>query len=135
MLAHHYAQALEYARDAGQPTDELELRTRLALRDAADRAPALSSLTAAQQHYAAALALWPRDDPDWPELVIATADAGLGMTSDEMSRGPGARHATGWRRRAISAGAAKAEMLSGFRYWNEARAERALAAFAAARRA
>ena len=47
MLAHHYAQALEYARDAGQPTDDLELRTRLALRDAAERARALSSLTAA----------------------------------------------------------------------------------------
>ena len=51
MLAHHYARALEYARDTGQPTEELELRTRLALRDAADRASALSSLTAAQQHY------------------------------------------------------------------------------------
>ena len=37
MLAHHYARALEYARDTGQPTEELELRTRMALRDAGDR--------------------------------------------------------------------------------------------------
>ena len=79
MLAHHYARALEYARDAGQPTAELELRTRLALRDAGDRAQALGALTAAQAHYLAALALWPRDDPSWPELVIAAADAGLGL--------------------------------------------------------
>ena len=71
MLAHHYARALEYARDAGQPTEELELRTRLALRDAGDRARSLSSLTSAQHYYVAALALWPKDDPDWPELVLS----------------------------------------------------------------
>ena len=79
MLAHHYARALEYARDTGQPTEELELRTRMALRDAGDRARALNSLSAAQQHYFAALVLWPKDDPAWPELVMAAADAGLGM--------------------------------------------------------
>ena len=97
MLAHHYARALEYARDTGQPTEELELRTRLALRDAGDRATALSSLTAAQQHYKAALALWPKHDAAWPELVIATADAGLGMTGNDDHRGtgPGARPARG----------------------------------------
>ena len=49
MLAHHYAQALEYARDAGQPTEELERRTRLALRDAAERATALNSFALGQQ--------------------------------------------------------------------------------------
>ena len=74
MLAHHYSQALEYARDAGQPTEELERRTRLALRDAAERAAALNSFTPAQRHYVAALALWPEDDPDWPELIVVAAD-------------------------------------------------------------
>ena len=49
MLAHHYSQALEYARDSGQPTGDLERRTRLALRDAAERAAALNSLTHAQR--------------------------------------------------------------------------------------
>ena len=62
MLAHHYSQALDYARDSGQPTEELERRTRLALREAAERATALNSFTPAQRHYLAALALWPEDD-------------------------------------------------------------------------
>jgi class 3 adenylate cyclase/tetratricopeptide (TPR) repeat protein len=132
MLAHHYARALEYARDAGQPTAELELRTRLALRDAGDRALALSSLSAAQQHFNAALQLWPKDDPGWPALVITTADAGLGVTSDEL------REALGEARDRLEAvgdlgNAAKAEMLSGFRYWNEARGVEAVASFARAR--
>ena len=67
MLAHHYSQALEFARDSGRPTDELERRTRLALREAAERATALNSITPAQRHYVAALALWPEDDPEWPD--------------------------------------------------------------------
>jgi class 3 adenylate cyclase/tetratricopeptide (TPR) repeat protein len=131
MLAHHYSRALEYRRDTGQPTEQLELLARLALRDAGDRARALSSLTAAQQHYAAALALWPEDDPSWPELVIETADAGLGMTSDEMTEALDRA-----RDRLVASGdlanAAKAAMLNGFRYWNEARSEESLAAFARA---
>jgi hypothetical protein len=49
----------------------------MALRDAGDRARALNSLSAAQ-HCFAALVLWPKDDPAWPELVMAAA-AGLGM--------------------------------------------------------
>ena len=131
MLAHHYARALEYARDTGQPTEELELRTRLALRDAADRAIALSSLSAAQQHYHSALALWPKDDPDWPRLVIATADAGLGLTGEEMiERLSEARDVL------EAAGdlgmAAKAQMLTGFHYWNTGHGEDSTAAFARA---
>jgi class 3 adenylate cyclase len=128
MLAHHYARALEYARDTGQPTEDLELRTRLALRDAGDRAGALSSLTAAQQHYYAALLLWPKDDPAWPELVIATADAGLGMYRAQINE---------WlveARDSLEASgdlgsAAKAEMLNAFQYWNTGQGEQSLAAF------
>jgi class 3 adenylate cyclase/tetratricopeptide (TPR) repeat protein len=131
MLAHHYARALEYARDTGQPTEELELRTRLALRDAADRASALSSLTAAQQHYYAALVLWPKDDPAWPELVIATADAGLGSNRAQINE---------WlveaRDRLTASGdlgnAAKAEMLNGYYYWNIGQGEESVAAFSKA---
>jgi class 3 adenylate cyclase/tetratricopeptide (TPR) repeat protein len=132
MLAHHYARALEYARDTGQPTAELEARARTALRNAGDRAVALSSLTAAQQHYAAALELWPRDDPEWPYIVIATADAGLGTTGDEMSdaleRARDLLEASG-----ELADAAQADMLRGFRYWNEGRGDEALSAMAGAR--
>jgi len=131
MLAHHYARALEYARDTGQPTEDLEIRTRLALRDAADRAGALSSLTAAQQHYRAALALWPKDDPAWPALVVATADAGLGGNRDQI---------TEWlleaRDRLEASGdlgnAAKAEMLNGFLYWNVGQGRQSLTSYSKA---
>ena len=131
MLAHHYARALEYARDTGQPTEDLEIRTRLALRDAADRAGALSSLTAAQQHYRAALALWPKDDPAWPALVVATADAGLGGNRDQI---------TEWlleaRDRLEASGdlgnAAKAEMLNGFHYWNVGQGRQSLTSYSKA---
>jgi class 3 adenylate cyclase/tetratricopeptide (TPR) repeat protein len=131
MLAHHYARALEYARDTGQPTEDLEIRTRLALRDAADRASALSSLTAAQQHYRAALVLWPKDDPAWPALVVATADAGLGGNRDQI---------TEWlleaRDRLEASGdlgnAAKAEMLNGFHYWNVGQGRESLTSYSKA---
>ena len=132
MLAHHYARALEYARDTGQPTEELELRTRMALRDAGDRARALNSLSAAQQHYFAALVLWPKDDPAWPELVMAAADAGLGMHRAQINE---------WlieaRDRLEASGdlgnAAKAEMLNGFHHWNVGDSEESLAAYSQSR--
>ena len=43
MLAHHYLQALELARAAGQPVESLERAARYALRDAGDRALSLST--------------------------------------------------------------------------------------------
>ena len=131
MLAHHWRRrSSTLVKRGSRPTSSscvhvwrCAMRATGRWRSAPDRRP---------HHYAAALALWPRDDPEWPQLVIATADAGLSMTSDEMSEAlEQARdrlEATG-----DLAGAAKAEMLNGFRYWNEARSERALAAFAAAR--
>ncbi|MDX6549251.1 MAG: hypothetical protein QOG33_2801 [Gaiellales bacterium] len=131
MLAHHYSHALSYARDSGQPTAELERRTRLAYRDAAERATALNSFTFAQSHYLAALALWPEDDPDWPLLVVETADISLGTYGDEVTRA-----VVRARDRLVAVGdlgnAAKAEMLVGFRFWNEARSEESIAAFSRA---
>jgi class 3 adenylate cyclase/tetratricopeptide (TPR) repeat protein len=127
MLAHHYSQALEYARDSGQATGDLERRTRLALRDAAERAAALNSFAAASIHYQSALTLWPEDDPDWPMLVVETADIGLNINhirmTDLLGRAAERLAAVG-----DYAGAAKAEMLVGFRYWNEARTDEAIAA-------
>ena len=130
MVAHHYSQALEYARDAGQATDELERLTRFALRHAAERAAALNSFASAQRHYDAALALWPEDDPDWPLLVVVTSDVGgLTLSADRMSELLG--RAT---KRLTAAGdyanAARAEMLVAFRHWNEARTLQAVAAYA-----
>jgi len=83
MLAHHYGASLEFARASGQKTSELEARARVALRDAGERAVALSALPVARRHFARAVELWPEDDPDWPYLVlrhgqteIAVAQAG-----------------------------------------------------------
>jgi class 3 adenylate cyclase/tetratricopeptide (TPR) repeat protein len=128
MLAHHYSQALAYARDSGQPSEELERRTRLALREAAERAAALNSITPAQRHYVAALALWPEDDPEWPLLVVEAADIGLGSAGDETIE----RLRRASERLAASgdfADAARAEMQAAFRHWNEGMTEPAIAAF------
>jgi len=132
MLAHHYARALEYARDAGEDTEELERRTRLALRDAAERALALNSMAAALHHYHAAIALWPEADPDWPALIVAAADVTLVGAPKHMPE-----MLDRARDRLVAAGqldaAAKAEMIAAFRFWNSARSEEASVRFANSR--
>jgi len=131
MVAHHYSQALEYTRDAGRETGELERLTRIALRDAAERAKALNSIASALNHYHRALELWPEDDPEWPMLVVDTADVGLSVHAELMIEN--LHRAT---RRLVAEGdyasAAKAEMLIGFRHWNEARTTEAVAAYSRA---
>jgi len=131
MVAHHYSQALDYTRDAGKPTAELERLTRLALRDAAERAFALNSIASALRHYHRALELWPEDDPEWPILVVDTADVGLSVHAELMIEN--LHRAT---RRLVAQGdyasAAKAEILVGFRHWNEARTAEAVAAYSRA---
>jgi tetratricopeptide (TPR) repeat protein len=122
MLAHHYTSALEYARDAGQPTDDLERKARLALRDAAERAKALNNLAVAHRQYLAAFSLWPEGDPEWPALVVAAANARIGKPGDEVEQAlPRARD------RLIAARefdhAAFAELLMSFFYWNEGRGD------------
>jgi class 3 adenylate cyclase/tetratricopeptide (TPR) repeat protein len=64
LVAHHYATALELAGAAGVATAELAARARRALREAGDRALALSAFGPAAGHYARALELWPADDPE-----------------------------------------------------------------------
>ncbi|HEY3764015.1 MAG TPA: adenylate/guanylate cyclase domain-containing protein [Gaiellales bacterium] len=129
MIAHHYVQALSYARDVGAPAQELERRARSALRDAGDRAVALNSMTAALHHYEAALALWPPEDADWPALIVAIADVGMTAGGAEM---PVLLRSA--RDRLAASGdletAAKAEMLAAYRFWNEARTDEATEAFA-----
>jgi tetratricopeptide (TPR) repeat protein len=130
MVAHHYAQALDYARDAGHATEELERLTRIAFRDAAERAAALNSLASAERHYEAALALWPEADPEWPLLVVATSDVG-GLSVSAVRATELLTRAT---ERLIAAGdyanAARAEMLVAFRHWNRAKTAQAVAAYA-----
>jgi class 3 adenylate cyclase/tetratricopeptide (TPR) repeat protein len=61
MVAHHYVNAMELARAAGQDDATLADRTVRALRDAGDRALALNALAQAKNYFRQALALVPDD--------------------------------------------------------------------------
>jgi class 3 adenylate cyclase/tetratricopeptide (TPR) repeat protein len=71
LLVHHHRAAMR----GGPGTGEVAERARLALRAAGDRAAALGVFTAAARRYAEALALWPGDDPERPELAFGLAKA------------------------------------------------------------
>jgi predicted ATPase/class 3 adenylate cyclase len=70
-IAYHYRSALELARVSGQGTEEFVERARFAFREAGDRAAALNAFEAAARSYAAALELWPPDDPERPRLLLS----------------------------------------------------------------
>ena len=74
MLAHHYLEALRLRRLTGaEEPAELVARARVVARDAGDRALALGAFPAAARLYEAALELWPADDPQRAELLLAYA--------------------------------------------------------------
>jgi class 3 adenylate cyclase/tetratricopeptide (TPR) repeat protein len=75
MVAHHWRSALELSRASGADDPKLVDRTRLALRHAGDRAFALNSFPTAAALYEDALALWPSDDSERPQLRFATGRA------------------------------------------------------------
>jgi class 3 adenylate cyclase len=75
MLAHHYLTALDLDRAAGGETAELATRARHRLREAGDRAYALSAFPAARGFYGAALELWPADDEGRADLLFLHARA------------------------------------------------------------
>ena len=75
MLAFHYVEAYEYALAANSDTAALVESARSSLRDAGDRALSLNAFAAAERHYAAALDLWPEDDPDRPVLLFRLGKA------------------------------------------------------------
>ena len=64
LLAHHYDEALEYARAAGETTVELERHALSALRDAGERAFALGAYPTAVQYFGRALELMRDDDEE-----------------------------------------------------------------------
>ncbi len=70
MLAHHYVAALELTRAAGGATSQLVVPAREALREAGQRAYALSAMGAAAGFFAQALELWAEDDPGYPYLLL-----------------------------------------------------------------
>jgi class 3 adenylate cyclase/tetratricopeptide (TPR) repeat protein len=82
MLGHHYLAALEFARAAGQSTDDLAEPARVALREAGDRALALNAFETATRFYEAALALWPVDDADRGALLLEYGRALLDSRSE-----------------------------------------------------
>ena len=75
LLAHHWQQALRFARAAGQDTAALAGRARRALRVAGDRALDLNAFAAAGRWYSAALELWPAADPERPRLLLRLGQA------------------------------------------------------------
>lgn len=70
MLAHHFLSALEYGEREKQIQPPILERAPVALRAAGDRAITLASYAAAARFYAAALELWPTDDPERVGLLI-----------------------------------------------------------------
>jgi tetratricopeptide (TPR) repeat protein len=75
MRAYHWRSALELTRASGSVDEELVDNARVALRDAGDRAYALSSFATAAARYDEALSLWPADDSNRPELLFSRSRA------------------------------------------------------------
>ena len=74
MLAHHYEQAIEYARATTSDTTSIEERARRAFAEAGARTLALQSYAAAMRYYGAALALTPSTE-ERGELLLQHAYA------------------------------------------------------------
>jgi tetratricopeptide (TPR) repeat protein len=115
LVAHHYSTALELATAAATATSDLVTRTRRALREAADRALALSAAGPAADYYARALELWPRDDPCRALLLfgLGRARAWSGEAAEGELREAADLLATAGRHEL----AAEAEVLIGDRAW------------------
>jgi tetratricopeptide (TPR) repeat protein len=106
LLAHHYTQALASARAAGSPTVDLVDRTRLALRAAGDHAATLGTEVLAARYYTQALALWPADDRERPDLEFRAGEAqllGEGTGEELLIRARDGLLAQGNRERAAEA--------------------------------
>jgi DNA-binding SARP family transcriptional activator len=112
LLAHHYTQALAFARATawdGRDLADLAEHARLALRRAGDRAAALGLHMSAARYYAQALDLWPSEDPELPELELRAGTSrcyGEGRGEDLLNRARDGLLAAGEQARA-----AEAEML------------------------
>jgi class 3 adenylate cyclase len=84
MRAYHWRSALDLARASASDDSELIDGTRLALRDAGDRAFGLNSYAVAAALYGAAIDLWPTHDDERPRLMFSRARA-LFVADDERS--------------------------------------------------
>ena len=121
LRAHHYLSALEAARAAGRETSTLAESTRVALREAGERAAALNAFEAAAHHFERALELTREDDEDRPELMLAVARArfeGEKWDTQELTAARDALLAKGDRARA-----AEAETLAARIAWIQGRGD------------
>ncbi len=121
LRAHHYASALEIARAGRADTEELVQATRLALRDAGDRATSLNAFAAAAHDYDRALELWPADDPARPRLLLAAAGARFQADVWDEAELAAARDAL--LAAEDRAGAAQAEHMRADAFWNLGRGD------------
>ena len=124
LRAHHYASALEIARAGHADREELVRATRLALREAGDRAVSLNAFAAAARDYDRALELWPEDDDDRPRLLLGAAAARARAEvwdPPELATVTEALLASG-----DHSGAAEAEILRAEVLWNLGRGEEVL---------
>jgi class 3 adenylate cyclase len=115
LRAHHYASALEIARAGRADSEDLVRATRLALRDAGDRAASLNAFAAAARDYDRTLELWPEDDGERPRLLLAAAAARFSADvwdEKELAAAREALLAVGDR-----AGAAEAELMRAEVFW------------------
>jgi hypothetical protein len=123
MLAHHYSNALDYARAAGADTGSLAEHARVVLRIAGDRAVALNAFAEAARYYETALGLGPPDDPTRPNLLL---DYGKALfRADNATEGILAEARDALIAVHEPAAAAEAEILIADLYWR--RGERARA--------
>jgi class 3 adenylate cyclase/tetratricopeptide (TPR) repeat protein len=116
LLAHHWGSALDLVRTSGGDESGLANRARLALKDAGDRAYALNSHRVAAARYDDALALWPEDDAERPDLLFRRARS-LHLSGDDCRQ-----HALEEARDALldvgaAESAAEAEALLGHGAW------------------
>ncbi len=89
MRAYHWASALELVRASRSSDEDIAEKTRVALRDAGDRAYALNSFPTAAAHYEGALELWPmtpRDPTCFSDLHVPVTRPTTTAESDRWRR-------------------------------------------------
>jgi class 3 adenylate cyclase/tetratricopeptide (TPR) repeat protein len=84
LLAHHWRSALELAAASGQDGTDLVDPVRRALRVAGARAFSVNAYPTAAAYYGDALALWPEEDAERPQLQYRWADA-LYLADDDRA--------------------------------------------------
>ncbi|MGZ8694271.1 MAG: ATP-binding protein, partial [Gaiellaceae bacterium] len=130
LLAHHYTQALSYARAAGRDTQALARRTVPALAEAGRRAQSLGALESAGRFFDAALELTETHDETWAAVVVDRATALMYGAVEHI--GPVAEAADVFRAAGARQEAARAEMSMGEHLWLNARRAEADPHFSAA---